>query len=233
MEPMSQRLKIFNLITAVLVIASLALVFFYAPMERVTGNVQRVFYWHVPAAWTSFLAFFVTVVAGIIYLLRGNRKWDRVAHASVEIGLLFTIMTMVSGSIWARPTWQTWWTWDPRLTTYTIMALIYVAYLMLRQGIEDPDRRARFAAVYGIIGFVSVPITYFSIHWWRTLHPVVIGSGSPTAEGGFDMTRPMVWVLLFSLFTVNVVYFCFLANRLRLARMTEYVEELKAQLLPA
>jgi heme exporter protein C len=107
-----------------------------------------------------------------------------------------------------------------------------VAYLMLRQGIEDPGRRARFAAVYGIVGFISVPITYFSIHWWRTLHPVVIGSGSPTAEGGFDMTRPMVWVLLFSLAVCHAVFFSLLANRLRLARLSEHVEELKARLLP-
>jgi heme exporter protein C len=113
------------------------------------------------------------------------------------------------------------------------MALIYVAYLMLRQGIEDPDRRARFAAVYGIVGFISVPITYFSIRWWRTIHPVVIGSSSPTAQGTFDMTPRMLVTFLFSLFTFTVLYFCFLANRLRLARLQDRVETLKAEMLAA
>ncbi|HLE29755.1 MAG TPA: cytochrome c biogenesis protein CcsA, partial [Anaerolineales bacterium] len=219
MEKASRNLQILNVLTIVLLVIATALVFFYAPRERVMGDVQRIFYFHVPSAWVGFLAFLVTLVAGIAYLRTGSRGWDRVGYASVEIGLVFTVMTIVSGSIWARPAWNTWWTWDPRLTTYTILALIYVAYMMLRQGMEDPDRRARFAAVYGIVGFISVPITFFSIRWWRTIHPVVIGSSSPTAEGGFDMTSPMRLVFFFSLFTFTVLYFCFLANRLRLERL--------------
>jgi heme exporter protein C len=108
-----------------------------------------------------------------------------------------------------------------------------VAYLMLRQGIDDPNRRARFAAVYGIVGFTSVPITFFSIRWWRTIHPVVIGSGSATASGGFDMTSPMRLVFFFSLFALTVLYFCLLANRLRLQEFAERVDELKAKWLSA
>ena len=233
MEKTTRNLQILNIVTITLMIIATALVFFYAPTERVMGQVQRIFYFHVPSAWVSMLAFFVTLVAGIVYLRRGHRGWDMVGSASVEIGLVFTIMTIISGSIWARPAWNTWWTWDPRLTTYTILALIYVAYLMLRQGLEDPDRRARFAAVYGIVGFISVPITFFSIRWWRTIHPVVIGSGSPSAEGGFDMTSPMRLVFFFSLFAFTVLYFCFLANRLRLERLTERVEQLKMKVLSA
>ena len=233
MEKASRNLQILNVLTIVLLVIATALVFFYAPRERVMGDVQRIFYFHVPSAWVGFLAFLVTLVAGIAYLRTSSRGWDRVGYASVEIGLVFTVMTIVSGSIWARPAWNTWWTWDPRLTTYTILALIYVAYMMLRQGVEDPDRRARFAAVYGIVGFISVPITFFSIRWWRTIHPVVIGSSSPTAEGGFDMTSPMRLVFFFSLFTFTVLYFCFLANRLRLERLAERVEQLKARWLSA
>ncbi len=233
MEKATRNLQILNVVTIALMIVATALVFFYAPTERVMGQVQRIFYFHVPSAWVSMLAFFVTFVAGIVYLRRGRRWWDMVGSASVEVGLVFTIMTIMSGSIWARPAWNTWWTWDPRLTTYTIVALIYVAYLMLRQGIEDPDRRARFAAVYGIVGFISVPITFFSIRWWRTIHPVVIGSGSPSAEGGFDMTSPMRLVFFFSLFAFTVLYFCFLANRLRLERLAERVEQLKVKVLSA
>jgi heme exporter protein C len=183
----------------------------------------------VPAAWVGFLAFFVTLVMSITYLRTGTLKWDRISAASVEVGLVFTIMAIISGSIWARPAWNTWWTWDPRLTTYTILALIYVAYLMLRQGVEDPDRRARFASVYGIVGFISVPLTFFSIRWWRTIHPVLIGTNTATSVGGFDMTPPMRVTFFFSLFAVTVLYFCFLANRLRLQHEIDEVEQLKIQ----
>jgi heme exporter protein C len=233
MSKSDRNLQILNVVTALLLIAATGLVFLYAPREVTMGEVQRIFYFHVPSAWVSFLAFLVTLVAGIAYLRGGNNRWDVIARSSVEVGLVFTVITILTGSIWARPAWNTWWTWDPRLTTYTIMALIYVAYLMLRQGLEDPERRARFAAVYGIIGFVSVPITFMSIRWWRTIHPVVIGSGSATALGGFDMTPRMLVTFLFSLFTFTVLYFCFLANRVRLENLAERVEQLKAKILSA
>ena len=233
MEKASRNLQILNVVTALLMVAATAMVFLYAPEERTMGQVQRIFYFHVPSAWVSMMAFAVTAVAGGVYLRTGRQSWDRIGHASVEIGLVFTVTATASGSIWARPAWNTWWTWDPRLVTYTIMALIYVAYLMLRQAIEDPDRRARFAAVYGIVGFISVPITFFSIRWWRTIHPVVIGSGSASAEGGFDMTSPMRVTFFFSLAAFTVLYFCFLANRLRLSRLSDRVEELKAKLASA
>lgn len=231
MERSNRSLRFLTIASALLLAVATGLVFLYAPRERVMGDVQRIFYFHVPSAWVGFLAFFVTMIAGAVYLRTGKHYWEVVGLSSVEIGLVFTLMTIISGSIWARPVWNTWWTWDPRLTTYTIMALIYVAYLMLRQGIEDPGRRARFAAVYGIVGFVSVPITFFSIRWWRTIHPVVIGSGSPTAEGGFDMTSPMRLAFFFSLFTFTVLYFTFLAHRVRLERLAERVAQLKVQLV--
>lgn len=233
MPKASRSVQLLNIVTAVLMLIALGLVFLYAPRERVMGEVQRIFYFHVPSAWLSFTAFVVTAVAGAVYLRTARPFWDQVASSSVEIGLLFTIMATVSGSIWARPAWNTWWTWDPRLTTYTIMALIYVAYLMLRQGIEDPQRRARFAAVYGIVGVISVPITWFSIRWWRTIHPVVIGSGSATAEGGFDMTSKMLTTFLFANLAFTFLYATLLVNRVRLARFSERVEQLKARLLAA
>ena len=231
MPQTSRRLMIFNAVTAVLVAIAAGLVFFYAPRERVMGDVQRIFYFHVPSAWVGFLAFFVTLCMSIAFLRTGDLKWDRVSAASVEVGLVFTVMAIISGSIWARPAWNTWWTWDPRLTTYTILALIYVAYLMLRQGVEDPGRRARFASVYGIVGFISVPLTFFSIRWWRTIHPVIIGNETATSIGGFDMTPAMLQVFMFSLAVFTVLYFCFLANRLQLQREQDYVEQLKAQLI--
>jgi heme exporter protein C len=233
MEKTSRNLQILNLVSAVLILIAVGMVFFYAPEEQVMGAVQRIFYFHVASAWVGMLAFVVTAVAGVIYLVTSKAVWDRVGNASVEVGLLFSVSAGVAGAIWARPIWNTWWTWDPRLTTYTIMALIYIAYLMLRQGVEDPDRRARFAAVYGLVGVISVPITYFSIRWWRTIHPVVIGNSADTAKGAFAMTTPMLQTFLFSLLAFTVLYFCFLFNRLRLARLEERVEKLKAEMVTA
>jgi heme exporter protein C len=230
MESTPRGLRWLSAVTGILFLVALGLVLFYAPEEAVMGNVQRVFYFHVSAGWVGGLAFLVTAVAGIAYLARGNPKWDRLAQASVEVGVVFTLINIISGSIWARPIWNTWWTWDPRLVTATIMELIYLAYIMLRQGIEDPERRARFGAVYGIVGFISVPITFLSIRFLRTIHPVVIGSSDPSAQGTFDMTPAMLQTFMFSLFTFTFVYATLLWHRLRLQSLMERVEALKMRL---
>jgi heme exporter protein C len=206
------------------------MVFFYAPLEAVMGQVQRVFYFHVATAWVGMLGFMVAAIAGVFYLRRGERKWDIAGLAAVEISLVFFFIAIVSGSIWARPVWNTWWTWDPRLTTATIVELIYAAYLMLRQGIEDPDRRARFGAVYAILGFVSVPLTFISIRYLRTIHPVVIGGGNPEAEGSFDMTSRMLQTFLFSLFVFSVFFADLLWHRIRLGNLAHKVEQLRLKL---
>lgn len=203
------------------------LVFFYAPLERVMGAVQKVFYFHVAAGWVGMLSFFVAAIVGIIYLIRKDLKWDSVGVAAVEIGIAFTLINVVTGAIWARPIWNTWWTWDPRLTTATIMELVYFAYLMLRAGIEEPERRARFGAVYAIVGFLSVPLTFFSIRLFRTIHPVVIGSNDPGAMGAFDMTPIMTQVFLFSLVAFTIVYLDLLWHRIRLGKLAERVESLR------
>jgi heme exporter protein C len=230
MEAMPRTLKVLNWITGALFAVALFFVFFYAPREAVMGDVQRVFYFHVAAGWVGALAFLVTAVAGGIYLARGDLRWDQVALASVEIGIIFTFINIVTGSIWARPIWNTWWTWDPRLVTATIMELIYIAYIMLRQGIEDPDRRARFGAVYSILGFISVPLTFLSIRIFRTIHPVVIGSSDPEALGAFDMSPPMRIAFFFSLFTFTFIYVTLFWHRLRLQRLTDKVDQLKMKL---
>jgi heme exporter protein C len=227
MESMPRGLKWLSAVTGVLFLIALGLVLFYAPEEAVMGNVQRVFYFHVAAGWVGGLAFPVTALAGIAFLVRNDPKWDRVAQASVEVGIVFTFINIVSGSIWARPIWNTWWTWDPRLVTATVMELIYLAYVMLRQGIEDPERRARFGSVYGIVGFISVPITFLSIRLLRTIHPVVIGSSDPSAQGAFDMTPAMLQTFMFSLLTFTFVYATLLWYRLRLQRLMERVEQMK------
>jgi heme exporter protein C len=207
------------------------MVLFFAPREAVMGDVQRVFYFHVAVGWVGALAFLVTAISGALYLARGERRWDLVAISSVEIGIVFTFANIVSGAVWARPIWNTWWTWDPRLVTATVMELVYIAYLMLRQGIEDPERRARFGAVYGIVGFLSVPLTFLSIRIFRTIHPVVIGSGDPTAQGAFDMSPRMRAAFFFSLFTFTFIYITLLWHRLRLQRLSEVVERMKMKVL--
>lgn len=231
MPPKPTALKILDWVSLILLAVATYMVFFYAPMERVMGNVQRVFYFHVAAGWVGFLSFFVAVVVGVIYLRTNHLKWDLVGLAAVELGLMFSFINIVTGSIWARPIWNTWWTWDPRLVTATIMELIYLAYLMLRQGIDNPVRRARFAAVYAILGFVSVPISFLSIRIWRSIHPVVIGDGNPTAEGSFDMTADMRTVFFFSLIVFTVLFVDLLWNRVRLGQFGEKIEQLRMKLM--
>ena len=227
MEPKSRLLSILDVVTVILLLAATGMVFFYAPLEAVMGQVQKVFYFHVAAGWVGMLGFLVAAISGIAYLRSGDRKWDIVGLASVEIGMAFAFINVVTGSIWARPIWNTWWTWDPRLTTATIMLLIYAAYLMLRSGIEDPDRRARFGAVYAIVGFLSVPLTFFSARLFRTIHPVVVGTNQPGAEGAFDMTPAMLQTFLFSLLTFSFIFVVLIWHRVRLGKLQDKVEQLK------
>ena len=183
------------------------MVFFYAPLEAVMGQVQNVFYFHVATAWVGMLGFLAAGVAGhCLPAHQQNMKWDIVGLAAVEISLVFFFIAIVTGSIWARPAWNTWWTWDPRLTTATIMELVYAAYLLLRQGIEDPDRRARFGAVYTMLGFISVPLTFISIRLFRTIHPVVIGNGENSTDTGMNMTPAMLQTMIFSVITFSFIF---------------------------
>jgi len=207
--------------SAIAMIAALYMVFVYAPTERTMGDVQRIFYFHVSSAWVGFFAFFVTLMASVAYLWKGTRRWDILALSSVEVGVVFITMTIISGSLWAKVAWNVWWTWDPRLTTSTILWLIYVSYLMLRNAIDDAARRARFAAVYGIVGFVSVPITFMAIRWWRTIHPVIFESE------GFHLTGPMLITLLFCIGAFTLLYFTLLVHRVRLEQLANEVEQLK------
>src|SRR6266508_3345058 len=159
-----------------------------APREVTQGNVQRIMYLHVPSVWVAYLAFAVVLVASIAYLGRRSEAADRVAHASAEVGVLFTGLTIATGSIWGKPTWGTWWTWDARLTSTAILFVTYVGYLLLRNVIEDPERRARLSAVVGILGALDIPIVHFSVSWWRTLHqPATMLTPTPSAASTIIM----------------------------------------------
>ena len=227
MDPKPRLLTVLDIVTVLLLVVATLMVFFYAPLEAVMGQVQRVFYFHVSAGWVGMLGFIAAAIMGVIYLIKGDRKWDIVELAAVEIGIVFAFINVVTGSIWARPIWNTWWTWDPRLTTATIMLLIYAAYLMLRAGIDDPDRRARFGAVYAIVGSLSVPLTYFSARMFRTIHPIVISTNQPGGDGSFDMTPQMTQTFMFSLLVFSFIFIVLLWHRIRLGKLEDKVDQLK------
>jgi heme exporter protein C len=180
----------------------------------------------VGIAWIAGLAMFVTFICSILYLWRGEqRKYDIAAAASVEIGVVFGLMVLASGMLWARPVWNTWWTWDPRLTTSAITEFIYIAYLMLRSAIDDPQRRARFSAVYGIIGFVSVPLTYFSTKWFNTIHPDL------GQTQGFGLTAAMRPPMFVGLIAFTLVYVVLMIIRTRVERSSDAVAQLKQEII--
>ena len=219
----------------VLVVMSLGLVFLWAPTELTMKEVQRIFYFHVAVDWVGFLAFFVTLVASVMYLRTHARKWDIVALSSVEIGALFLTVGATTGSLWARPVWNTWWTWDARLTTVAITWLVYLAYLMLRGAMDDPQRRARFSAVYGIVSFVTVPLTFASVFFLRTIHPALL-TASSTAQGkmqfetGLGSAR-MGMTLTFCVIAFTVVYITLLRQRIRLEHTADRVARLQQELV--
>ncbi len=227
MQPKPVSLKILDVVSILLLGISTYLALVYAPKELVMGNVQRVFYFHIGTAWTALLGFLLAAVFSVVYLIRKDLKWDRLQVAAVEVSLVFFLITIVLGSIWARPTWNTWWTWDPRLTTAAVTELIYAAYFMLRQGIDDPDKRATFGAVYALIGGLSAPITFFAIRLFRTIHPVVIAGNNPAATGEFGMTSKMLVAFFFGLFTFTVIFTDLFWNRVRLGSLQDKVEQLK------
>jgi heme exporter protein C len=202
---------------------ALFLVFLVAPREAVMGDIQRVFYFHVSAAWVGYLALLVVFVAAVVYLLRGDWRWDGVALSSVEIGMVFITEGIVTGMFWAKATWGKPWVWEPRLTTSAVLWVIYAAYLLLRRAIEDPGRRARLSAVYGMLGFIAVPINFMAIRWWRTVHPLVFDSG------GGHLAPAMLAVLIFCVVTFTLLYASLLIHRLHLEWMNEQAQYLRRQ----
>src|SRR5215468_11540324 len=164
-----------------------------APREETQGNVQRIMYLHVPSVWVAYLAFAVVLVCSVVYLVRRAEGADQLAHASAEVGVLFTGITIATGSIWGKPTWGTWWTWDARLTSVSILFVMYLGYLLLRGMIDDRERGARFAAVLGIIGALDIPLVHFSVLWWRTLHqPPSVGRPQASAMDPIILTTLLV-----------------------------------------
>ena len=196
--------------------------FFYAPLEKIMGLIQKIFYFHVSSAWIGFFAFFITFIMSILYLITKKIIYDDIASASAEIGLIFCTIVIVTGPLWARPTWGVYWTWDPRLTSTLILWFIYVGYVMLRQFMEESQKRAQFSAALGIIGFINVPIVFLSIQWWEnTIHPNVV------QKGGGGMHPDMFVAMQVCLFVFTVIYISLLIRRLRIIFLERQVKLLE------
>lgn len=232
-KPLPRALTALTVVTVLAVFIGLAMALTYASLDIDQGNVQRIFYIHMPSFFGAFVSFAATVFAGIMFLRTRQTKWDILALAGVEVGLALDLVNLVTGSIWAYPTWNTFWTWDPRLTSAAVTALTYAAYLMLRAGIENPDQRRRFASIYGIIAFSTVIMTLIIIRIRPdTIHPAVIGSSPQNAEGGFSLAPSMITTLLANLgiwtflLPITLIWW-----RIRMENVRERVDSLKVRLL--
>ncbi|MBK8027415.1 MAG: cytochrome c biogenesis protein CcsA [Chloroflexi bacterium] len=225
-------LSLLTVVTIIAVLIGLYFALVHAGTDLEQGEVQRIFYIHISAFAGAFVAFLAAVVGGAAYLITRNPRWDGLAVAGIEVGLTLAVANLVTGSIWARPIWNTWWTWDPRLVSDAIMCLTYAAYLMLRQGIENPDTRRRFASVYGIFAFLTVIITLIIIRIRPdTIHPAVIGPSPQNAEGGFGLTDSMITAMGINMVVWSVfVPAALIWWRLRLEGLADRVHALRARL---
>ena len=230
---LSRRLlQLLNIAALIAILVAVYVALIQAPdalnVDPAIRPAQRIIYFHVPSAWSSMLAFFVAFVASILYLITKHIRWDIWARSASELGIAFTVAAIISGSLWAKPAWNTYWTWDPRLTTYTIVLLLYIAYFMLRGAIDDPGRRARMAAVYGIFAFLSVPLTFMSIRWWNTIHPVIVEQ--PEGAGKFGLGPNMFTAFMITNLAFIILFAALLANRIALGWLEERTDALKEQL---
>jgi heme exporter protein C len=195
-------------LACLLVAAALVVILFFTPTDIEMGAVQKVFYFHIASGWAGMLSFLVATVSAIIFLAKKQPRWDALSVSSIEVGLVFSIITTISGMIWAKPIWGTWWTWDPRLTTMAIMVLLYAAYFILRSGIENMEKRRDIASVYAIVGFISVPLTFFSIRAYRSIHPLVI-----TSQDGSFLSEKMIPAFIISLVAFSFLFLALLWER--------------------
>jgi len=203
-----------------LMVAALYMVFIYVPTDKETGAVQRIFYFHVPLAWIGFLAFLVVFVCSILYLMKRAVKWDTIASASAEVGVVFTSLVLVTGSVWAKAAWGIWWTWDARLTATLVLWFTYVAYLLLRSYVTEDSQRARLSAVLGIVGFIDVPVVALAVMLWRTQHP-----GAIIFEGG--LVPSMLFTLVVCIVAFTVLYIMLVVQSTRFRNMEADIRNMK------
>jgi len=219
----------------VLAVATLmwAALIYAKPAANLSGDeqtAQRIFYLHMGCNFGALAGFLVSLVGSIMYLLTRNLDWDRATQAAVEVGTLCGVGTIVTGIFWAKPTWNTYWTWDPRLTTATITVLLYIAYLLFRNGIDNRHTRARFGSIYALFAFLSLPLTYYSARWFRSIHPVVFSGDNPDAEGGFAIGSTMTHTLWVSVIAFSLLFSALMIHRWRQLRVEDRIAELREEL---
>lgn len=204
-------------IAAVLLLGTAFAAGLTVPPDAVQGDLSRIMYVHVPSAWLAYLSFGITFVAGIAYLVTRRMVWDHRAGAAGELGVVFTGLALITGSIWGKPVWGVWWTWDARLVLTAVMFFVYLGYLALRRAITDPERRARRASVYGIVAVAQIPLVHFSVVWWRGLHqpPTVLRPGDPQIDG------PLLAALLAAVFAFTIAFAALVARRRELAALED------------
>jgi heme exporter protein C len=212
--------RVIGVLALLNIAVALYMALFYAPREATMGDAQRIFYFHVPSAWVGFFAFFIVFVASVLFLWKRERRWDALALSAAEIGVVFTTLVLLTGPLWAKKAWGAFWVWDARLTTTLILWMIYVGYLMLR-GTAESERRARFAAVLAIVGFLDVPIIYVSVVLWRTQHPTLVVS-----EPGGLMPQ-MTQTLMVALLSFTLLFVFFLIQRVRIEQARDQVNSLR------
>lgn len=196
-----------------------------APIEQQMGFVQKIFYWHMPMSWWGMFSFFLVFVGSCVYLWKRSPAWDAFCEAAAEVGVVLITLGIITGSMWARKSWNTWWTWDPRLTTALVMWFVYAAYLIVRRMDFPPERRGVIAAVIGIVGFLDVPLVFFSARLWpQTIHPTVVREAG---QGGMD--PDMLLTMLFCLFSFTFIWLAMLALRMRIGRMQARLDDYQAQ----
>lgn len=215
---------ILGVVTFIVMMVNLYLIFIWVPEEKTLGLVQKIFYFHVGTAWVAFFAFFVVLVFSILYLKTQNSKWDQIAAASAEIGTVFTTVVLITGPIWAKSSWNTWWTWEPRLTTSLILWFIYLAYILVRGSSTEYEKKARLSAVFGIIGFIDVPIVFLSVRWWNVSHPMLFEGG------GMNLAPEMLFTLLFSVASFTLLYFFYLEKTVAIFQARDEVTEMKREI---
>jgi heme exporter protein C len=208
-------------LTFVGMVVSLYAAFIYAPTEKVMGPIQRIFYFHMGTVWVATVAFIIVFVASIQYLRKESRFWDILAYSSAEIGVLFITLTIITGSIWAKPVWGTWWTWDPQITTTFILWVLYIVYLILRSAAGSDIKKAKYAAVFGIIAFLDLPLVYASARLMRGISPVVFGG-----RGG-GIAPEMMVALLINLVAFTLLFILLLKERIDVEKMKDEIARLK------
>ncbi|RIK50533.1 MAG: cytochrome C assembly protein [Chloroflexi bacterium] len=203
------------------------------PAANLAGDeqiAQRIFYLHMGCNFGALVGFVVSLIGSVLYLLTRNLDWDRITQASVEVGTLCGFGTIVTGIFWAKPTWNTYWTWDPRLTTATITVLLYIAYLLFRNGIDNRQTRARFGSIYALFAFLSLPLTYYSARWFRSIHPVVFSGDNPEAEGGFAIGATMSQTIGVAAVAFVLLFAALMLQRWRQLRVEDRIAELREEI---